>query len=86
MSALDALAAYAAEYGSDAGGHYLRSALVAAILADRHQIPPVEAVEMARYEPYEPRVDEAWTEANRLIGERKSAALAAEYGISEVPA
>ena len=77
---LQTLAAYAYEYGPDAGGHYLRSALVAAILADTHQVEPAKAVEMARYEPYDPRVEAASREADRLISVQEKAALVAEYG------
>src|SRR5690606_13679237 len=67
VSALEAIAAYAAEYGTDTGGHYLRSALVAALVADRHLVAPVQAVELARFEPYHPRVEDAAREADRLI-------------------
>ena len=80
MSALEAIAAYAAEYGTDTGGHYLRSALVAALVADRHLVAPVAAVELARFEPYDPRVEDAAREADRLIEVRRREALAAEYG------
>lgn len=80
MSAIQALAVYVSRYENDLGGSHLRSALLAAILADRYGLDEARAVDVARGYDDDPRVREAGNERDRLIEQARRAALAADMG------
>ncbi|MEV0382304.1 hypothetical protein [Nonomuraea sp. NPDC050643] len=82
---LETLAAYTQANALDTGGGHLRTALLAAVLVDRHEVDPGEAIALARYDAFDSRVREAGNEVERLIKEARRAVLAAEMG-EEVPA
>lgn len=78
--ALAALAEYTSRFDCDSGGWHLRSALLAALIASRHGIDPVETVDLARDEPFDERVREAGRAADRLLAGARRRWEAAEYG------
>lgn len=80
---LAALVTYVDEHHLDARGH-LRTALLAVLLADRHDLAPAEAMDLAVYDAFDERVIDAGVERDRLLAEARKAQLAAEY--DETPA
>ncbi|WP_157251067.1 hypothetical protein [Nonomuraea typhae] len=64
---LATLATYTDKHGTDKGGHHQRSMLVAAMLTARHDVPPQEAVELARHGLGDERVDASYQESRDLL-------------------
>lgn len=71
------LAFCAAMFEPEQGSNLLRRALLASILADRHGLPPMEAIDRAMY-GCDWFTLKAGDEKDRLIDQAKRAVLAAE--------
>ncbi|GAA0402575.1 hypothetical protein GCM10009530_63150 [Microbispora corallina] len=78
--ALTTLAEYATRFSNDSGGAHLRTALLAALLAHRHGLEPEQAIDLARNDYFDGRVQDASAEADRLMAESRRRWQAAEYG------
>ncbi|MCW2768155.1 MAG: hypothetical protein JWO11_4114 [Nocardioides sp.] len=60
-------------------GLSLDTALLAGLLAAHHNVPPAEAVELARYDAFDERVRDAGGVRNVLLTRAQAARLMAEY-------
>jgi hypothetical protein len=70
-------AAYAAEYGLDAGGHHLRTLLLALVVADQNPGVTVDrAIDLAAYDAFDPRVTSAAVTADELLDKAEAAEVA----------
>ncbi|RSN12863.1 hypothetical protein DMB42_11845 [Nonomuraea sp. WAC 01424] len=75
---LETLAAYTYAHQLDQGGTHLRTALLAAVLTERHKLTPGEALDLACGYSFDDRVRPAGDETDRLIDQARRADFASQ--------
>ncbi|MET9339212.1 hypothetical protein [Nonomuraea sp. NPDC003804] len=78
---LGTLAAYVADNAVAEGGGRLTTGLLAGLLAYRHNVPSMVAIDLACNDAFDERVKEASIELQALLEQAHAAQLAEEYGL-----
>lgn len=74
------LAAYAHRHSMEPGGHLLRGALLAVLLADENPLEPAEALAMVDGDVFDPAMEAAGDRRALMLSLAADAEMAAEYG------